>query len=412
MSVLLSAGSIAACTIVCGSVWLCAKRRSELRALLHRFGGHAQPPRKDPSQQARRAGAALDPGEQLRRRAAKAQRQQQQRATRLAEELAEQEEAALLRNMVVQNLQLQKDAAQAAALAAMEVEWDEEADRSFARKLEQRERGKAAEMLEAAELEGAISISAAEAAEAAELEEAISQSRIESGLASATIKQVEVASPHGGRNGKGKGRGPRAISLVAGAARPVESSRPGPGQGRGDGPTYAAESRSAGRSGGKGGAADRSAGARGAREAGAPAAAPKGRPAASSRGAAPRDPAADLAPPRDLSVLQTPQRKASGSREASSRSREAAQLEAALALSLREHGVVRSPEAVAEAARSALRSERGGRVAGSGGNDGGRDGGRGSAGTARAGAESTTTYYAMQHESTVQRPVHTTRCTG
>ena len=47
MSVLLSAGSIAACTIVCGSVWLCAKRRSELRALLHRFGGHAQPPRKD-----------------------------------------------------------------------------------------------------------------------------------------------------------------------------------------------------------------------------------------------------------------------------------------------------------------------------------------------------------------------------
>ena len=394
MSVLLSAGSIAACTVVCGSVWLCAKRRSELRALLHRFGGRAQPPRKDPSQQARRAGAALDPGEQLRRRADKAQRQQQQRATRLAEELAEQEEAALLRNMVVQNLQLQKDAAQAAALAAMEVEWDEEADRSFARKLEQRERGKAAE-----------------AVEAAELEEAISQSRIESGLPSATIK--EVASPHGGRNGKGKGRGPRAISLVAGAARPVESTRPGPGQGRGEGATYAAESRSAGRSGGKGSAADRSAGARGAREAGAPAAAPKGRPAASSRGAAPRDPAADLAPPRDLSVLQTPQRKASGAREASSRSREAAQLEAALALSLREHGVVRSPEAVAEAARSALRSERGGRVAGSGGNDGGRDGGRGSAGTARAGAESTD---AMQHESTVHRPVHrpvhTARCTG
>ena len=374
MSILLSAGSIAACTVICGIVWLCAKRRSELRSLLHGFGGYARPTHEDPSQQAGRAGAALDPGEQLRRRATKAQRQQQQRATRLAEELAEEEEAALLRKMVVQNLQLQKDAAQAAALAETEVEWDEEADRSLARGLEQRERGLAAEMVEAAELE-----------------EAISQSRIASGLASATTR--EVVSPHGGRNGKGKGRGPRAISLVrpggaAGAPRTGESTRPGPGQGRGEGATSAAEGRPAGRSGGKGGAADRVAGARGAREAGAPAPSPPGRPAPSGRGAAPRDLAADLAPPRDLSVLQTPQRKASGSREVSSRSREAAQLEAALALSLREHGVVRSPEAVAEAARSALRSERGGRVAGSGGNDGGRDGGRGGVGAARAGAES------------------------
>jgi hypothetical protein len=366
MSILLSTGSIAACTIICGVLWLCAKRRSELRSLLHRFTGYAQPTRKDPSQQAGRAGAALDSGEQLRRRATKAQRQQQQRATRLAQELAEEEEAALLRQMVFQNLQLQKDAAQAAALAAMEVEWDEEADRSLAWGLEQRERGKAAEMVEAAELEGAISISAVEMVEAAELEEAISQSRIGSGMAPATTRLV--ASPHGGRNGKGKGRGPRAISLVAGAARPVESTRP------------------AGRSGGKGGAADRVTGARGTRETGSPAPPPPGRPAASSRAAAPRDLAADLAPPRDLSVLQTPQRKASGSREVSSRSREAAQLEAALALSLREHGVVRSPEAVAEAARSVLRSERGGRVAGSGGNDGGRGG----AGAARAGAERTT----------------------
>ena len=88
MSILLS---VTACTIVCGIVWLCTKRRPELRSLLHRFERYARPTRKDPSEQAGRAVAALDSGEQLRRRATKVQRQQQQRANRLAEELAEED---------------------------------------------------------------------------------------------------------------------------------------------------------------------------------------------------------------------------------------------------------------------------------------------------------------------------------